>query len=130
MSKVQDLSVEEILDSIRGVINNHSAKADKKEHEEDILELTDLHHDNDKTDIDDNLITEGVAEEAAEALRNLSQHIDAAGSGATKSLVGRTVEELMIDMLRPEISKWLNANLPSIVHKLVEKEIRRLVPKA
>lgn len=129
MTKGQDLSVEEILDSIRGVINNHSTKVNKKDSGEDILELTDLHYDDSDIDAAEDLISAKVAAEAGEALRNLAQHTDKLGSETLKGGSSRTVEELMVDMLRPEISRWLNANLPSIVHQLVEKEIRRLTPK-
>ena len=129
MAKGQDLSVEEILDSIRGVINNQSAKTNKQESDADILVFTDLQYSGDEVYDTEDLVSQGVVEEAAEALRNFAQQAGKMSPETPKSRVGRTVEELMVEMLRPEISRWLNANLPSIVHQLVEKEIRRLTPK-
>ena len=39
---------------------------------------------------------------------------------------GRTVEEICVDLLRPMLREWLDANLPGIVERLVEREIRYL----
>lgn len=39
---------------------------------------------------------------------------------------GTTVEDLVIEALKPMLKEWLDSNLPSMVKSLVEKEIRRL----
>lgn len=39
---------------------------------------------------------------------------------------GATVESLMRDMLRPMLKEWLDENLPSVVERMVEKEIARV----
>ncbi len=39
---------------------------------------------------------------------------------------GRTVEDLAIDLLRPMLKEWLDTNLPTIVERMVEREIRYL----
>ncbi|MBM3585706.1 MAG: DUF2497 domain-containing protein [Alphaproteobacteria bacterium] len=39
---------------------------------------------------------------------------------------GRTVEQLCVELLRPMLREWLDANLPGIVERLVEREIRYL----
>jgi hypothetical protein len=41
---------------------------------------------------------------------------------------GISLEDLVIEALRPYLADWLEHNLPSLVRQLVEKEIRRLVP--
>ncbi len=112
----EELSVEEILASIRGVINGHSTKFSRnKEHEEDILELTD----------NEILLSDEVAEEAKESLRNFANKVEE----STKYKAYNGVEELVISILKPEIKSWLNANLPSIVRQIVEKEVQRLTSK-
>ena len=128
MTKGQDLSVEEILNSIRGVISSHSAKVSKKDSNDDILELTEVGYSDNRLDIAEELVSEKVVEEAAEALRDFADHTSKLDPQALKGNTSKTVEELVVEMLRPEIRKWLNANLPSIVRQLVEKEIRRLTP--
>ncbi|MSP82741.1 MAG: DUF2497 domain-containing protein [Alphaproteobacteria bacterium] len=39
---------------------------------------------------------------------------------------GRTVEEIAVDLLRPMLKEWLDTNVPSIVERMVEREIRYL----
>jgi cell pole-organizing protein PopZ len=39
---------------------------------------------------------------------------------------GMTVEDLVIEALRPMLRSWLDANLPQLVERLVDREIRRI----
>ena len=39
---------------------------------------------------------------------------------------GLTIEAMMRDMLRPMLKEWLDENLPSVVERMVEKEIARI----
>lgn len=41
----------------------------------------------------------------------------------------KSVEELVKEILRPELKKWLNDNLPAIVKQLVDNEIKKIIPK-
>lgn len=38
----------------------------------------------------------------------------------------RTLEDLVKDMMRPMLQSWLDANLPSIVERMVREEIERV----
>ncbi len=42
---------------------------------------------------------------------------------------GKSIEELVKEILKPELKKWLNDNLPTIVKQLVDKEIKKIIPK-
>ena len=42
---------------------------------------------------------------------------------------GKSMEELVKEILRPELKRWLNDNLPTIVKQLVDKEIKKIIPK-
>lgn len=42
---------------------------------------------------------------------------------------GTLVEDLVKELLKPQITSWLDANLSSIVKTVVEKEVRKLIPK-
>lgn len=44
--------------------------------------------------------------------------------------VGRTLEEMVRELLRPHMKEWLDANLPRLVERLVRDEIGRLVREA
>ena len=39
---------------------------------------------------------------------------------------GRTVEELVSELMRPMLKTWLDENLPAIVERLVRSEIERI----
>ncbi|MBH73289.1 MAG: hypothetical protein CMM57_06435 [Rhodospirillaceae bacterium] len=43
---------------------------------------------------------------------------------------GTTVEQLAEDLLRPMLREWLDANLPDMVERLVQKEIQRMADQA
>ncbi|PKP99021.1 MAG: DUF2497 domain-containing protein [Alphaproteobacteria bacterium HGW-Alphaproteobacteria-13] len=39
---------------------------------------------------------------------------------------GRTMEDVVVEALRPMLKEWLDANLPPLVEAMVAKEIRRI----
>jgi cell pole-organizing protein PopZ len=39
---------------------------------------------------------------------------------------GTTIEDLVIEALKPELRDWLNANLPSMVERMVAAEIKKI----
>jgi cell pole-organizing protein PopZ len=39
---------------------------------------------------------------------------------------GRTLEDLVRELLRPMLRDWLDANLAQLVERLVQEEIRRM----
>ena len=59
--------------------------------------------------------TDAVVKNTFAKLGNLSM----AGSG-------QTIDALLRDMLRPMLKEWLDENLPTIVERMVEKEISRI----
>jgi uncharacterized protein len=44
--------------------------------------------------------------------------------------VGRTLEDMVRELLRPHMKEWLDANLPRLVERMVRDEIARLVREA
>ncbi len=42
---------------------------------------------------------------------------------------GTTLEDLVIEAIRPYLSEWMDKNLATIVKQLVEKEIKHLIPR-
>ncbi|MEM5517676.1 DUF2497 domain-containing protein [Henriciella sp. AS95] len=49
---------------------------------------------------------------------------------STESGDPNTLEGLMMEMLRPMLKEWLDANLPAIVERKVEEEVRRIARMA
>lgn len=43
---------------------------------------------------------------------------------------GNTVEDLTMELLRPMLKEWLDTNLPSIVERIVTKEVKKLTSGA
>jgi hypothetical protein len=146
--KKQDLSVEEILKSIKGVIDNRDNLIQASD--DDILELTNIvaHeeildnslHEPLQSEIEEAistklaektlrppLVSDKSAAETSKIFHNFSETAKEVTANATSPKV-KTLEDLIIEMVRPELSQWLDKNLPSLVKELVEKEIQRLIP--
>ena len=71
----------------------------------------------------------------ANAMGSLRRTIEAratAAQGATPTLRGGgpTLEDVVRDELRPMLKTWLDANLPTMVERLVAAEIERLIKQA
>jgi cell pole-organizing protein PopZ len=68
-------------------------------------------------------MAEQLLEPATEAaVRSSITRLNGLGLGNA----GATIESLMRDMLRPMLKEWLDENLPSVVERMVEKEIARV----
>ncbi|MGX6959791.1 MAG: DUF2497 domain-containing protein [Rickettsia endosymbiont of Pentastiridius leporinus] len=113
--KPQDMSIEDILKSIKGVISERKnlSYEDAEESEDDVLELTEVisgaeEEKGNLNDDEDQLISSKSAEEISNASKN-------------------ALEELVAEMLRPELKMWLDKNLPILVKDLVESEIRKIL---
>lgn len=124
-----NLSVGEILNSLKDMMGTRANRPviqnSEDPEKEKILELTEIVGGNDGSQITDNvlpnkgLISVKVTAETSDKFKEL----------ANKAKSNRTVEELVIDIMRPYLSQWLDKNLPRLVHKIVEKEVRKLVPE-
>jgi hypothetical protein len=71
-------------------------------------------------DEEDGMIETATAAAASKAFASLSQSVQVSDGQ------GRTLEELVVEMLRPLIKDWLDANLPQIVEEKVEEEVQRV----
>lgn len=137
--KHHDMSIEEILKSIRGVIDNHDNVL--QNNEDDILELTDIVDDNSNVNnsgkpnkevqgenqLEASMLSEETTLKTSEILKHFSKAAKAVHASQPNNKTD-TLEDIVIKMLRPEISKWLEANLPLLVKQLVEIEIQKLRP--
>lgn len=79
---------------------------------------------------DSTLLSRATAEATTAALARLAKA--AAGAEERPALPGggRTVEELVIELLRPQLKEWLDRNLPAIVERVVEQEVKKLARRA
>ena len=79
------------------------------------------------------LVEPGAAGVAASAFERLSQAVQesvpapsAGDPGPTVGGSGRSLEDIVKEMLRPMLKEWLDRNLPAMVERYVEREIVRL----
>ena len=166
MAEAQSESMEEILQSIKKIIEDDSVPEAKPV--DDVLDLTnvvaegnvpepkielpaDVREDAVSKSIDaifaeekpaakpieaasndlETLISEQATNEAVNALkpiaRNFAKDFSIPNIPSAQFRSGNTVEDLVLESLRPMLKDWLDNNLPIIVQKIVEKEVKRLV---
>lgn len=80
----------------------------------------------------DSLLNPQTAQASSSAL----QQLKTMGQKAEKNQVadtqplslrsGTTIEDLVVEALKPELKAWLNAHLPHIVERLVQAEIKKI----
>jgi cell pole-organizing protein PopZ len=71
-------------------------------------------------DIAEQLLAPAAEAAAQGAMARLGAMASSGGIG------GMTVEGMIRDMLKPMLKDWLDENLPSLVERMVEKEIARI----
>lgn len=149
----QEPSMEEILASIRKIISEDGEEGEEGEkevaeaepkpepepepvfEEDDALELTDEFEPEPVDEIalvDEILEDEGLLS-AATTDAGASAFAQLAGASDPNLMLGRadrTLEALVREVIRPLLSTWLEANLPDVVERLVQAEIRKMSNKS
>lgn len=80
----------------------------------------------------DTLLSSEAARASSNALKSLQSKPKAPAPAPTPVnpgmpfRSGNTVEDLAMEALRPMLQDWLNNNLPGIVERLVEREVKKL----
>ncbi len=73
-----------------------------------------------QNDAEDAMLDEGAASAASSAFANLSDSVRVSEGP------GKTLEDIVVEMLKPMVKDWLDANLPAIVEEKVEEEVQRV----
>ena len=123
-----DATIEDIIKSIRGIIDNNTNNlssnpipTDNNNITDDILELTSISC----KDPQDYLISDRVKTITKSEINKLTDAI-------TKGYISdkdRQLELLITNLMKPLIKTWLDDNLPKIVNNIVSEEIKRIIPK-
>lgn len=71
-------------------------------------------------EIEEDILDQTTAAAASKAFTTLSQSVRVSEGP------GRTLEDIVTEMLRPMVKEWLDANLPAIVEEKVEEEVQRV----
>lgn len=84
----------------------------------------------------DSLVSDTAASAATSALSSLTSTLEIsrlASGGHGGMYLGngaRTLEDMVVELMRPLLKEWLDQNLPTIVDRLVQKEIERISRRA
>ena len=133
-------SMEDILSSIRRVIARDETPGSAREvrvaEADDILDLQDEQDGtmggDETAPASEELVSEASADAARQSLDALTAAVAPAVAAATvaaPTVAGRTMEDVVLDALRPMLKDWLDTNLPSLVESMVAKEISRITGK-
>jgi cell pole-organizing protein PopZ len=78
----------------------------------------------------DALISPVAASASTQALARLTKAATSDDRKAATAASGLTVEQLLVDLLTPMLRDWLDTNLPGIVERVVEQEVKKLARRA
>ena len=76
------------------------------------------------------LVSDDPAMTSVSSLSALAAAVDTHRRAVDPSIGPRTIEDLVKEVMRPIIKDWLDANLPSLVERMVGREIERLTREA
>ncbi len=76
------------------------------------------------------LVSSSAAAASAAALSKLARVAAPAPNDAARPISGLTVEQLLVSMLEPMLKEWFDKNLPALVERIVEEEVKKLVRRA
>jgi cell pole-organizing protein PopZ len=132
--KEVDTKLEDILKSIRGIIDNHNQAVNTESNgsdfieEEAILELTSVISSDKNHFIKDenkSFISAETRRKTESELNKFANHMEE----SEYSLKDKSLDSMVNVLMRPLVKEWLDSNLPRIVEKVVSEEIRKMVPK-
>ncbi|WP_422059804.1 DUF2497 domain-containing protein [Sphingopyxis sp.] len=126
--------MEDILSSIRRVIARDEAPGAREKllatESDDVLDLDEQESEDDavpEIPTEEELVSAASADAARQSLDALTAAVAPAVAAAAPSPAGgRSMEEVVLDALRPMLKDWLDTNLPSMVEAMVAKEISRI----
>ena len=126
-----EVKLEDILRSIRGIIDNDNnvfsseVKKDNKTFLEDehdnVLELTSILKEN----AESCLVSEDTKYHAKAEINKFNEALKS-GEYVERS---QSLDIIVNDLMRPLIKDWLDNNLPKIVENIVSDEIKKIIPK-
>jgi cell pole-organizing protein PopZ len=134
-----DNKLEDILSSIRGIIENHNPVNEETNHsvedekiDEAVLELTSVADNSDsnvETSADGaDILLSSEAQKQAEI--EFKRYAKSLANIEIKEDQKDCLDDKVNYIMRPLIKDWLDNNLPRIVERIVSEEIKRIVPKS
>ena len=127
----EKVATEEVFESIRQIMSEDESVGQTAPAGEDVLELTEVAAPDGEARPGERAVAFSGADGRAALLSEAATAASASSFGALVSEVisrrdDSLAEELVKEVMRPLIREWLDANLPALVERLVEREIRHL----
>ena len=84
---------------------------------------------------DEPLVSDSAASSAGSALESLAHTLEAERRVAPPSYTplgngARTLEDMVLELIKPMLKGWLDENLPTLVERIVQKEVERIAKRA
>lgn len=76
------------------------------------------------------LVAPPIAAEATSTFAGLASAVELGRLASSQGIGGRTVEDVVKEVVRPIVKEWLDANLAALVERLVSREIDRMSRRA
>lgn len=76
------------------------------------------------------LISPDVAAASSQAMARLTRAVVPEDRDAPSPAGGVTVEQLVRELMTPVVKDWLEKNLPAVVERVVEQEVKKLARRA
>ncbi|MEY3106575.1 MAG: hypothetical protein RIT35_741, partial [Pseudomonadota bacterium] len=93
------------------------------------ISVSSAERETDKTTTDAGLISDTCAEAISEPLKKLLKTVASPVAKEIGFRTGNSVEDLIIEMLEPKLTSWMDQHLPGIVSEIVEREIKKVIKK-
>ncbi len=78
----------------------------------------------------DALISPVTASASTQSFARLTKAAASDERKTATAVSGLTVDQLLVDLLTPMLREWLDTNLPAIVERVVEQEVKKLARRA
>jgi cell pole-organizing protein PopZ len=75
------------------------------------------------------LVSAATAAATTASFAALARAVDSGSASDPVSVGGRSLEDIVKEIMRPMIRDWLDANLPALVERLVRREVERIAHK-
>ncbi len=122
--KADTEAVQEAVEEVHEEMDSlEKAVEDIQENQEPIQETVD------ESESKESLVSTDTAIATSSTLQQLINSIPKPASDAPQFRGGHTIEDLTIEALKPMLKEWLDDNLQVVVEDLLQKEIRKLIPK-
>lgn len=128
-TKQQAMSIDDILQSVRNAINEQdSPNKDDSPCEE--LELTNVAENTDTAKVESFVSSEAM-NQSKKMIQDFVESAETLGKEVNipqeKPGNPKSIESFVLELMKPQIKEWLDANLPIIVKQIVSDEIKKLV---